>query len=214
MDDLCQSCKLPTEGASVHKHAVSLCKSQTGLTEPQPTSFIKEERNWNNVSLVWRCWLLGSGGGVMWCCAVVFRGGSRVTYCIFINICCSSSPTLHSVHFIPNSHIHFLYGGDRGGGATLHLRFESRFYQAETLIAGMAGWLVVLSILWVPFQWNSLLEDALEHISDGEVAPLSRKLPNLHYMEGVTQALDFHSVEINSIRTSKQGSFARKLEEE
>lgn len=56
-------------------------------------------------------------------------------------------------------------------------------------------WLQFPSFLFhfgkVPFSAPLVgLEAAIEHISVGMLAPLSRKKPNLHHMEGVTQVLE------------------------
>lgn len=64
---------------------------------------------------------------------------------------------------------------------TLHLRILSWFYQVE--FGGLVGRLVGVSVLFVPFLWNSPLsarppagrEAAIENISVGKPAPLSRK---------------------------------------
>lgn len=52
------------------------------------------------------CWTLGSCGAVQLCSP---WGGSRFTYCMLYkhweeDICCSSSTTVHSIHFIPYSY--------------------------------------------------------------------------------------------------------------
>lgn len=65
-------------------------------------------------------------------CSYVPRGRSRFTYCIVYkqrgeDICCSSSTTLHSIHFIHYSYPDPLLEGE----TTLHLRSDSWFYQAE-----------------------------------------------------------------------------------
>lgn len=90
-------------------------------------------------------------------CSYVPRGGSRFTYCIVYkqreeDICCSSSTTLHSIHFIHYSYPDPLLGKQLSSSGAI-----SWFYQAERPSWGEGesdGWLV--SILFVPF-WKSPL---------------------------------------------------------
>lgn len=81
------------------------------------------------------CWALGSCGAVRLC------SQRRVSiYLLHVykqweeDICCSSSTTLHSIHFSPYSYPFPLLGE-----TTLHLRIDSWFYQVETPFGGSVG---------------------------------------------------------------------------
>lgn len=149
----------------------------TRSTEAQLSVFQKDsaclEKNGSNVSLVWQCWVLDFWRHVVLC------SPRRVSIYLLPaykqrgeDICCSSSTTLHySFHRILLSISSF-------GENTVQLRIDSWFYQVERRIGGWVGGL--FSILFVPF-WNSPLhplvglEAAIEHISVGMLALLSRK---------------------------------------
>lgn len=85
-------------------------------------------------------------------CSYVPRGRSRFTYCMFTNsrrkTFAAAVPPLSTHSFQP-----ILLSISSFGETTLHLRIDSWFYQVET---PFGGWLVAVSILFVPF-WNSPL---------------------------------------------------------
>lgn len=85
-------------------------------------------------------------------CSYVSRGGSRFTYCMLTNseeedICCSSSTTLHSIHFIQYSYPFPLLGKQLAtSGST------PGFIKLKWVVGRLAG----VSIPFVAF-WTSPL---------------------------------------------------------
>lgn len=153
---------------------------------------------------MWRCWVLGFG--VMWCCAVMSpqEGLDLLTACLQT---VGGRYLLQQFHHSPiNSFQPILLSISSFGGKQLSTS-GSRF-----LVLSNAHWWIGLavSILFVPF-WNSPLSahwQAIENISVGKLAPLSRILPNLHHMEGVTHVLET----LNNMKkncTQKKGKLNR-----
>lgn len=149
---------------------------------------MRGEKNWSHVSLVWRCWVLGVG--VMWCCAVMFpeEGLDLLTACLQT---VGGRYLLQQFHHSPLNSFHpILLSISSFGETTLHLRIQSWFYQTPLWVGGLAVWLAFPSFLFRFGIVRLVAPTAIENISVGKLAPLSRKLPNLHHMEGVTQVLE------------------------
>ncbi len=173
-------------------------RHSAGLTlEPQasPSSAKRQtEPVWGNksshVSPVWPCWVLGFG--VMWCCAVMFpaEGLDLLTACLQTE---GGRYLLqqfhHSIHFIHYSYPFPLLGKQLSTSGSI----PGFIMLKRPFVGGLAVWLLFPSFLClfgiVHLAPTGRPEAAIENISVGKPAPLSRILPNLHHMEGVTQVL-------------------------
>lgn len=130
-------------------------------TEPQPSPASRKRKiqpvwgkTLSRVSLVWRCWVLGLGS----CSAVRLCSQRRVLNLLtaFLqtvgeDICCSSSTTLHSIHFIPYSYPFPLLGKQLSTSGSI-----PGFIKLKGPLGGLGGRLAAVSILFVPF-WKSPL---------------------------------------------------------